>query len=190
MEEQLSSKVYRRLQTDILSRVIDDRTILTENEIAQKFNVSKAPVRDALHLLCAQGYLISYPRKGYLIRTYSNAEIRKIQEVRTHIEKLSVSLAIRNASDDDIRSLNEFVKPQEPEIDPEKTNNNLFHMRLAEISGNEYVPVVLRELIHKVCIVWIDQQFDVESHKAIVDALLERDEEKALKALEYDLNHA
>lgn len=189
MEEQLSKTIYRQIQTDILSRVIDDRTILTENELAKKYGVSKAPVRDALHLLCAQGYLISYPRKGYLIRTYSNAEIRKIQVVRTHIERLSVMLAVENATDDEINSLRAYVRPQEPEIDPEKTNNNMFHMRLAEISHNDYVPVVLRELIHKVCIVWIDQHFDVESHKAIVDALLERDEEKALAALEYDLNH-
>ena len=190
MEEQLSNKIYRQLQTDILSRTIDNMTILTESDIAKKFNVSKAPVRDALHLLCAQGYLVSYPRKGYLIRTYSSTEIRKFQEVRTHIEKLSVSLTIKNASDEDIRSLCEYLKPQGPEIDPEKTNNNRFHMRLAEISGNEYIPVVLRELIHRVCIVWIDSTFDVDAHRAIVDALLERNEKKAIKALEYDLNHA
>lgn len=190
MEEQLSSRIYRQLQTAILSREIDNMTILTENEIAQKFNVSKAPVRDALHLLCAQGYLISYPRKGYIIRTYSNAEIRKLQVVRTHIERLSISLAVKNAFDDEIRSLNEFLKPQEPEIDPEKTNNYRFHMRLAEISGNEYVPSVLRELIQKICIAWLDSTYDIESHRAIVDALLKRDEEKALAALEYDLNHA
>ena len=190
MEEQLSNRIYKQLQSDILSRKIDDRTILTENDIAKKFNVSKAPVRDALHLLCAQGYLISYPRKGYLIRTYSSAEIRKLQVVRTHIERLSVTLAVKNATDEQIDSLREFLKPQEPEVDPEKTNNYLFHLRLAEISGNEYVPDVLRELIHKVCIAWLDSTYDIESHRAIVDALLERNEEKALAALEYDLNHA
>ena len=190
MEEQLSKKIYRQLQTDILSRTIDERTILTENELAQKYNVSKAPVRDALHLLCAQGYLISYPRKGYLIRIYSNAEIRKIQQVRSHIERLSVMLAIQNASDDQINSLREYLKPQEPEIDPEKTYNYLFHLRLGEISGNEYVPAVLRELIHKICIAWIDSRYDIDSHRAIIDALLERNEQKALDALEYDLNHA
>ena len=190
MEEQLSNKIYRQLRTEILSRVIDERTILTENEISQKFSVSKAPVRDALHLLCAQGYLISFPRKGYLIRTYSSAEIRKIQQVRTHIERLSVMLAVQNASDEQINSLREYLKPQEQEVDPEKTYNYLFHLRLAEISGNEYLPEVLRELIHKICIAWIDSRYDIESHRAIIDALLERDEQKALAALEYDLNHA
>ncbi len=189
MEEQLSTKIYQQLRTDILSRVIDECTILTENEIAKKFNVSKAPVRDALHLLCAQGYLISFPRKGYLVRSYSKSEIRKIQQVRSHIEKLSVMLAVENATDEEILSLREFLKPQEPVQDPEKTNNNLFHMRLAEIGHNEYVPQVLRELIHKICIVWIDEVYEIDSHEAIVSALLKRDMNKALAALEDDLNH-
>ena len=189
MEEQLSTKIYNQIRTDILSRVIDERTILTENEIAREFNVSKAPVRDALHLLCAQGYLLSFPRKGYIIRVYSRQEIKKIQTVRTHIEKLSVSLAIENATDEQINSLREYLKPQQPVNDPEKTNNNLFHMRLAEITSNEYVPLVLRELIHKICFVWIDEEYDVETHERIVDALLERNEEKAIAALEDDLRH-
>ena len=188
MEEQLSNKIYRQIQHDILARTIDERMILTENELVQKYGVSKAPVREALHLLCAQGYLISYPRKGYLIRVYSRAEIRKIQQLRAHIEKLSVILAIQNASDEEILSLREYLTQQDPQADPDKANNTLFHMRLAELSGNEYIPETLRGLIHKICLIWIEQEFDIASHAAIMNALLERDTEKALLALEKDLN--
>lgn len=189
MGEQLSNKIYHQIRNDIVSRTIDEGTILTENELAQKYSVSKAPVRDALHLLCGQGYLVSYPRKGYLIKVYSRSELKKIQQVRTHIEKLSVMLAVEHASDEEILSLRQFMKKQAPEIDPNKTNNTLFHMRLAEISGNPYVPAVLRDLIYKVCTVWIDEEFNIDSHAAIVDALLERDTAKALEALEADLKH-
>ena len=79
---------------------------------------------------------------------------------------------------------------QEPQDDPDKANNTLFHMRLAELSGNEYIPETLRGLIHKICLIWIEQAFDIDSHTAIMNALLERDTEKALIALEQDLNHA
>lgn len=191
MEEQLSAKIYRHIQQDILSHAIDEQTFLTENELAQKYQVSKAPVRDALHLLCAQGYLTSFPRKGYLVRRYSRAEVRKIQQVRTHLEKLAVTLAVRQASEEDILSLGAYLQdPQSrSETDPENTSNSAFHMRLAEISGNEYIVSILRDLLHKICIVWIGEDFDVASHQAIIDALLQRDEAKALAALERDLNH-
>lgn len=191
MEEQLSAKIYRHIQQDILSHAIDEQTFLTENELAQKYQVSKAPVRDALHLLCAQGYLTSFPRKGYLVRRYSRAEVRKIQQVRTHLEKLAVTLAVRQASEEDILSLGAYLQdPQSrPETDPENASNSAFHMRLAEISGNEYIVSILRDLLHKICIVWIGEDFDVASHQAIIDALLQRDEAKALAALERDLNH-
>lgn len=192
MEEQLSSKVYRHIQQDILSHAIDEQTFLTESELAQKYGVSKAPVRDALHLLCAQGYLTSFPRKGYLVRHYSRAELRKIQQVRTHLEKLAVTLAVRQASEEDILSLRTYLQApaQQPgQIDPETVSNSAFHMRLAELSGNEYIASILRDLLRKVCIVWIDEDFDVASHQAIVDALLRRDEAGALAALEQDLLH-
>ncbi len=76
MAEKLSSKIYNSIKADIDSGVIDGRSFLSEAQLAKQFGVSKAPVRDALHLLCSQGYLISYPRKGYMLNLYSSESIR------------------------------------------------------------------------------------------------------------------
>lgn len=189
MEEKLASKIYNSIREDILSGVIDQRTFLSESELAAKYNVSKAPVRDALHLLCGQGYLVSYPRKGYMVKIYTEEDLRQMQQVRRHLEKLSIELAIENASDEEILSLREYTEDHASEPDPSRTDNTRFHTRLAEISHNSYLPATLQDLLHQVSIfaMKVQGQADFEKHNAIVDALLQRDKEKAIAYLESDI---
>lgn len=190
MEEKLSTKIYMSIRNDIINGVIDARTFLTESELAVKFGVSKAPVRDALHLLCNQEYLISYPRKGYMVALQSTEEARHMQEVRTHLEKMSIALAIQNATDAEILSLKSIPIEDRSSTDPDQSSNTRFHIRLAEISHNSYLPTVVGDLLRKIARVWVNRDIDLSDHDQIVDAMLERDTEKATALLLKDLNRA
>ena len=192
MEDRLSKKIYDSLLEDILSGEIGGQIFLSEALVAEKYGVSKAPVRDALHLLCSQGYLISFPRKGYTIKIHSDQDLREMQQVRLHLEKLSVELTIQNASGKDIDSLRQFIHTQrvEFETDPRKTWNTMFHMRLAEISGNKFLPEALQGLLHFVSRVHIRASTDFAEHELIVEALKNRNLPKAIEYLEKDLADA
>jgi len=117
MAEKLSEKIYSQLRREIEAGKIDGRTILSECQLATEFNVSKAPVRDALHLLCSQGYLISLPRKGYM-----------------------VNIVIERAADAEIESLRTLISDGCDAKTASETSNAMFHMKLAELSGNKYLP--------------------------------------------------
>ena len=54
-----SKEIYKKLKHDILSSQIKDGDFLTLSELAEKYNVSKTPVRDALGALEIEGYLKS-----------------------------------------------------------------------------------------------------------------------------------
>lgn len=187
MAERLSEKIYKSIKADIDSGVIDGRTFLSESQLAKEYGTSKAPVRDALHLLCSQGYLISYPRKGYMINMFSVDEINQIQVIRRQLEKLCVRLVIENASDDEIQSLFEFTREQLATNDPMMTNNTQFHIHLAEMTGNKYLPDILRNLLYKASQAAIKRQSDLEKHNRIIEALLARDPEKAEQCIEEDI---
>lgn len=187
MKPKLSTKIYESIKIDIVNGTLTPKSFLSESEVAKKFNVSKAPVRDALHLLCEQGYLISFPRKGYMVNVYTIDDLNQIQEIRSHLEKLCVVLTIQNATDSEIESLREFTLKDVNQSDPIKTNNTLFHMRLAEISKNKFLPDVLKDLLNKVSQIKINSKSDLEKHNAIIDALLERDTKKALDCLSIDI---
>ncbi len=188
MAEKLSTKVYEGIRKDIISGAIGPKTFLNEGEVGAKFGVSRAPVRDALHLLCEQGYLISFPRKGYMVNTYTHEELNKMQEIRVQLEKLSIRLAIKNATDEEIESLRMFTKEQYHGLEPEQSNNFRFHMRLAELGKNEFLAMQLKDLVNKSSMADISNESDLKKHEAIIDALAERDEEKACRKLVEDIN--
>ena len=187
MDEKLSTKICDKIREEILSGDIGPKTFLSEKEVAQRFGVSKAPVRDALHLLTNQGYLISYPRRGYLVNQYTESDFRQIQQIRFQLEKLSVSLAIENASDEEIESLREFTLEASNESDPSRTDNTRFHMRLAEIGKNGFLPGILSELLNKISLMHIRDRSDLKKHSDIIDALKKRDVELAQSRLAEDM---
>ena len=122
-----------------------------------------------------------------MINMYSAQEINQVQVIRRQLEKLCVELAIENASDEEILSLKEFTALQMGGNDPSRTNNTMFHQRLAEITGNQYLPGILQDLLYKASMAAIKSSSDLEKHEHIVDALLERNLEKAQQYLEEDI---
>ena len=63
----------------------------------------------------------------------------------------------------------------------------MFHQHLAEITGNKYLPGILQDLLYKASLAALKRSSDLEKHQHIIDALLERDLEKAEKYLEEDI---
>ena len=88
MKEKLSEKIFAQLRGEIIAGKYTARDFISESEIAERYGVSKAPVKDALHLLADQGYLVSYPRKGYMVNTFTNEEDNQIQQIRRCLETL------------------------------------------------------------------------------------------------------
>lgn len=183
MAEKLSVKIYNGIKDDIENGRIDYKDFFSEAQIAEKYQVSKAPVRDALHLLAEQGYLVSYPRKGYMVNRFTIDEINQIQLIRRQIEYLSVELIIKHASDEQIRSLYSYTDNQKND-----SGNSEFHLAMAEMSGNKFLPETLRELLSKIRIAKCSDEVNREKHKALVDALCERSLERAHKCLENDIS--
>lgn len=188
MKEKKSTAIYENIKQDIIEGKFDSRSFLNAGELSEKYDVSKAPVRDALQLLCDRGFLISYPRKGYMINIFTNEEVNKMQAIRRHIEKYSVQLAIENASDAEILSLKECTRQESRTYEPDDSNNVRFHLRLAEIGHNEYLPEVLKDLVGKVSLANINSDSTFNSHDQIIDALLERNLEKAIRCIEEDVH--
>lgn len=189
MEEKLSTKIYIELRKDIIDHVYSARDFLSEAQIAKKYGVSKAPVKEALHILADQGYLVSYPRRGYMINVYSEEEIDMIQEIRRNLEPLCVRRIIALASDEEIESLRFYKDPASHKLDPRETVNFRFHIGLAKLSRNAFLEETLAPLVSKACMSRINAEADTEHFDKILDAILERNEEKALRYLEEDIQY-
>lgn len=187
MTEKLSETIFKQLRSDIVSGKYSARDFISESEIAEAYSVSKSPVKDALHLLADQGYLVSYPRKGYMVNTFTSEEINHIQQVRRSLETLCVELAVQNATDEDIESLRETILEEGISSEPEKTVNYRFHMGLARISGNPVLVQTLEKLVNIISMDQLNRRADTDNFVHIIDALLKRDTAEAKRWLIHDI---
>ena len=192
MSEVKSNLISEQIQRDIAAGVFDQRSFFNVAELMEQYQASKVTIRDALHILCEKGFLISYPRRGYMVNYFSREEVNKIQGIRRRLESYGVQLVIANASDDEIRSLQ-----TDEEVNSESGQNLRFHIQLAKLSGNEFLSEIVSTLVYKIAAArqekffWSNEErkknevFD--THRQIIDALLARDEARAIREIEKDI---
>lgn len=132
----LAQKVYEGIQEDILLGRYQMNEFLVETEIAAKYGVSKGTASEALHRLCLEGQLTSYPRKGYLLTIVTEEEFAMLSRMRVVLERLVVQILIEEKSDGERRELCRQLR----QLDMEAQGANMrFHMKLAKATGDKYL---------------------------------------------------
>jgi DNA-binding GntR family transcriptional regulator len=101
----LTERVYRDLRYGIITGAVRGGTRLVETTLASQMNVSRTPVREALHKLALEGFLYSIPRAGYIVEETSETDIKDLFTTRTAIEQIAVKWAIEMITDEEIQRL-------------------------------------------------------------------------------------
>ncbi|MGI6255035.1 MAG: GntR family transcriptional regulator [Acutalibacter sp.] len=187
MKEKISDTIYDAILKNIVTGVYTPRDFISEAQIAAQYGVSKAPVKEAMHILASEGFLVSYPKRGYMINVYTTEEMNKIQEVRRVLEALAVRKAIVSATDDELKALRFYREKKELQYRPGETVNTKFHMGIAKLAGNNFLEEALYPLLIKASVYNITGEPDAENFDHIVDAMLARDTELAVQCLIEDI---
>src|SRR4249920_4221434 len=82
------------LEDDIVSGRIEAGTVLRQEQLSERFGVSRTPIREALRRLSAQGLVSFTPNRGVRVRTLSREELREAFLVRAELEGLATELAV------------------------------------------------------------------------------------------------
>lgn len=102
--------VYDQIKSAILSGTLEKGERLVEHDIAEKLQVSRTPVREALRRLESEGILEALPRQGLAVKEHTEEEIREIYMIREALESLASEQAAINATESDIALLEELVE--------------------------------------------------------------------------------
>lgn len=97
--------VYDSLRQAILDGSIPPGERLVESELAETLNVSRMPVREAIRKLEAEGLVEHQPRKGAVVKAFSEEDILEIYTLREAMEALAAVQAVRRATEEEIRRL-------------------------------------------------------------------------------------
>ncbi len=82
----LEGQIYKELKNRIVSVQILPGQMISENEMANKFNVSRTPIRQAFFRLSVDGLLEIMPQRGALVSFISKRKVREAQRIREVLE--------------------------------------------------------------------------------------------------------
>ncbi len=200
----LRQKVYNSIKLDIVSGKYSRDDILNEKNLMLKYNISKAPVRDALIELCNEGVLRSIPRLGYVMVSYSKEYLDGILKLRKFLEPTYLEENWDRITDEDISKLESLHRKHLEEAcreDPVSYwNTNMdFHLTLASFYHDEYFYEILENAFQKQMLVfsqyywnnWRREVFDIYSHQhsEFLSYLKSRNREKAVLELRKDIEY-
>src|SRR5262245_47109712 len=100
----ISEQIVQQLRHDVLSGRLAEGQHLHEVKLAERFGVSRGPVRDALLHLTKEGILVCKPNCGVEVSGPPSERVRPlVVSTRRQIETFALNLAFDQATPDDVR---------------------------------------------------------------------------------------
>lgn len=87
----LSDIVYERLRDAILRGEIEDGARLSQVQLAERYGVSRIPIREALRRLQAESLVVATPYHPFVVRKVSHDQVLELIDVRMALEDLALS---------------------------------------------------------------------------------------------------
>lgn len=191
ISEQIKEVIVER----ILSGALRPGRQVVESALAREFNVSQAPVREAVRDLIMVGFLESEPYKGTFVRSFSPDELFEVYAVRAALESLAARSAAERVTEDDGRVLQEIINQMVAvarEDNPSEMArlDNEFHEAIIFLSGNKLLHQLWSNLqfgywtIATTRISGMDLEYLASRHNDLLEALLSKDPKRAAEAMQ------
>ena len=199
--EVLAERVKDRILTWILEGELAPGSRIIETRVARQLGMSQGPVREALRGLATLGFVEMEPYRGSRVRKPSKEELIQAIEVRAELEALAGRLAAVKATDKCVKDLEGlFAEMLEAanrnDAHEHAVKNTQFHARIVEASGNRTLAQVwsMLEPFARTFVTTsspgIDLHWLAERHRGIIDAIKDRDADRAAEAMRVHASEA
>lgn len=190
-------RLYQQLRSMAADFQFKPEERINESAVSAQLGASRTPLREALNRLVAEGFLTFQSGKGFFCRPLNAQSILDLYEARMAVESQALRGAIARASDDAIDQLRLYLERITPHYQPGHDAlallemDEAFHLRLAGLAGNPVLVQMLDNLHGRIRLVRMldlralprDAPDPMDAHRAILDAVIARDEPRALTAL-------
>lgn len=189
-----ADRVLLEIQRAIVAGEIVPGSKISEPELARRFNLSRAPLREALARLERCHLIERLPNVGARVVKLSVAGLSSLYQIREELEGLACRLAAEHMSDSDINELQQLLdvhlstqRVREGESYYQEAGDVDFHYRIIQGSNNPYLINILCDELYYLVRMYrvqlgmngprVSRAFD--EHKAILTAIANRDGELA-----------
>ena len=184
----LADQVFEKLEHDVISGVLARGEAFTEQQLADRLNVSRTPIREALRRL-GQERLIVESGKGHVVVGVTRDDLSDLMDIRLRLEGLAARFAAENMSDTGRARMKELADLQEfytkkRNLEKLREIDDAFHEAIYGLCGRAALQDVLRPIHRKI------QRYrraslaqrgakSTTEHKAICEALCAGDADAA-----------
>ncbi len=189
------SLIYKDLRRAIGVEHLKSGERLDLEELAQNYETSITPVRDALQMLSQEGLVTIKPRSGYFVSRITLKELRDMLDLREILELAAVELATPRITEEELVQLKKANAGYTDEGDESyiryMNENKTFHCSIAEASGNYELAKLLESLHNRLLrFLILIRVGDAQErrHARLIDALRTRDVKVAREAMLSELN--
>jgi len=192
----INEKVYEFIKQRIIHLTYPPGHKINVRELQRELGISQTPIKDALFRLAGEGMIEISSRRGTFVKEVTEKDIEELFATRFILEAGAVDLVGKGMKDEQLEELeglyNETLKSgleSNYELFIEK--DRAFHMKIIEFTGNQRLMETYNHLSAHMQILrfrtarqnvgkmpWVD-----EDHRSILDALKERNPEKAKEVI-------
>lgn len=193
--ESLSDQAYRLIKTSILNGTLKAGQRIPELSIADRFGLSRTPIRDALRRLEAYGLIRIKPRSYAEVVSLTPDEAEDVAQLRASLETLAIRQLTARATDADMDALADIARRCDERLESGDVGgafelDSKFHLEIAQLSGNRHLYEVSERtdakmhLLRLVLHLPVDKlRFFVAQHREILRAARARDSHEASRLM-------
>lgn len=198
----LRQHVYNLIKHDIISCSLPPGEQIVESQLAELYQTSKTPVREALTSLQQENLVEYRAHKGFTVSTITLKDVQEIYEARLFFETTLMRLAIKHITDEEVDHIEKFQEYTCNLNDPVSIDNYIqanhdFHMAIACATRNSRLCWHFEILMNDASrLTYMDVKYNnvlhtwYQSHQRFIDALRTRDEEAGVAAIEEVMENA
>lgn len=183
---ELSAQAYEKVRSMIMSKKLIPGQKIVQDKLAETLGISRTPLRSALQTLEGEGLIESVPRRGVIVKEFTNKEIVEIYDCRIALEGIAIRLFTNQASVNEIHQLRNLFQPfSKGKIDDSSYQkaDAKFHDTIIRGSRNTFLHKLFQQGNLLVCIDLIGllrpPEETFQEHMDIIDAIEKRDPDLA-----------
>ena len=187
----LREKILEMIRDAILKGTMKPGERVSEPELAERFGISRTPIREAFRQLESEGYLEVIPRKGAVVASLSERDIEEFYAIKIILEGFAAKMAAEKLSEKDIErleSINERLQKIADDGDVKSffRVHNEFHDLFIKAAGNDKLYEMINQLVmrfKRLRLASLSQpgrmEISVEEHRNMIEAFKNHDGERA-----------
>lgn len=199
-KKSLSDQIGKEIRNRIINVEIEQGEKINVTNLENEFEVSRAPVREALQSLVDEGLIEVRPRVGYFAVELTPNQVKDICEMRKLFERHALQKSLNRVPKEKLRNIQDQSLELKRKDYPDDVMREIFdetdeklHGSIIDYSKNEFLKQFTEKIHNLVALTrHLNERIEaaLDEHIALVKAILKRDKEEAASKLEEHLDNA